>query len=48
MATPHVSAVLALIASSHPKWRHRPNRLVDALLDSAEHVRQPDCTAVSD
>jgi subtilisin family serine protease len=38
MATPHVSAVLALIASANPKWRHRPRRLVDALLDGAQPV----------
>jgi lantibiotic leader peptide-processing serine protease len=31
MATPHVSAALALIASAHPSLRHRPARLVARL-----------------
>jgi lantibiotic leader peptide-processing serine protease len=35
MATPHVSAVLALIASANPQWRHHPRHLVAALLGSA-------------
>jgi subtilisin family serine protease len=36
MATPHVSAVLALIASARPSLRHHVNSLVDVLLSSAE------------
>lgn len=39
MATPHVSAVLALIASANPRLRHRSRRLIDTLLDSALPVR---------
>jgi subtilisin family serine protease len=31
MATPHVSAALALIASAHPRLRHRPSALVALL-----------------
>ena len=38
MATPHVSAVLALIASSNPRARHNVDRLVDALKHSAQSV----------
>ena len=39
MATPHVSAVLALIASTHPRLRHRPEALVRLLKDGAREVR---------
>jgi subtilisin family serine protease len=35
MATPHVSAALALIASAHPGLRHRPQALVSRLLRQA-------------
>jgi lantibiotic leader peptide-processing serine protease len=35
MATPHVSAALALIASAHPGLRHKPQALVARLLDHA-------------
>lgn len=38
MATPHVSATLALIASARPELRHRPDKLVSALLNSARPV----------
>lgn len=39
MATPHVSAVLALIASAHPELRHRPGDLVRLMLSGAREVR---------
>jgi subtilisin family serine protease len=35
MATPHVSAVAALIASAKPGLRHRPGAILEALKDSA-------------
>jgi subtilisin family serine protease len=35
MATPHVSAVAALIVSAHPWLRHRPAAIVDALTSTA-------------
>jgi subtilisin family serine protease len=38
MATPHVSAVLALIASAHPELRHKPGALVDMLKATARHL----------
>ena len=38
MATPHVSATVALIASAQPQIRHNPNELVVRLLSSARHV----------
>jgi lantibiotic leader peptide-processing serine protease len=39
MATPHVSAVLALIASAHPELRNRPDELIGLLRDGARQVR---------
>ncbi len=39
MATPHVSAVLALIASTHPKLRHKPAALIGLMRDGARQVR---------
>jgi subtilisin family serine protease len=39
MATPHVSAVLALIASAHAELRHHPGGLVRLLLSGAREVR---------
>ena len=39
MATPHVSAVLALIASANRSARHNPDRLVRILKDSAQDIR---------
>jgi subtilisin family serine protease len=38
MATPHVSAVLALIASAQPELRHKPAALVEALKDGAREI----------
>ena len=38
MATPHASAVLALIASKFPAARHNPAMLVSMLKDGAQHV----------
>ena len=38
MATPHVSGVLAMIASANPRARHNVDRLVDILKDSAQHI----------
>lgn len=38
MATPHASAVAALIASAEPELRHRPAALVSALKDSAREA----------
>jgi len=38
MATPHVSAVLALIASAHEELRHHPDGLVRLLLNGAREV----------
>lgn len=39
MATPHVSAVLALIASAQPALRGKPDRLVAALKAGARSAR---------
>jgi subtilisin family serine protease len=39
MATPHVSAVLALIASANRSARHNPDRLVRILKDSAQDIK---------
>ena len=39
MATPHVSAVLALIASARPALRGKPDRLVAALKSSTRNAR---------
>jgi subtilisin family serine protease len=39
MATPHASAVLALIASAHPLLQHRPDALTFVLKASARNVR---------
>jgi subtilisin family serine protease len=44
MATPHVSAVAALIASSNPEARHHPATILDLLRDgarSAHNTTQP-------
>jgi len=38
MATPHASAVLALIAASHHQWRHNVDALVAQLKATAEDV----------
>ena len=38
MATPHVSAVLALIASSNKLARHHPNLMVSILKQSAQNI----------
>ena len=38
MATPHVSAVLAMIASEEPKLRHNPRALVEKLKQGAKHI----------
>jgi hypothetical protein len=38
MATPHASAVLALIASVHPEPRGNPRGLVQVLKDTARDV----------
>lgn len=38
MATPHVSAVLALIASKNKEARHHPEELVGILKDSAQEI----------
>jgi subtilisin family serine protease len=38
MATPHVSAVAALIASRYPSLRHQPLAIKSVLLDTATHV----------
>lgn len=38
MATPHVSAAIALIASASPQLRHRPEALVNRLLNRARDV----------
>jgi subtilisin family serine protease len=38
MATPHVSAVAALIASRYPALRHQPLAIKTVLLDTATHV----------
>jgi subtilisin family serine protease len=38
IATPHASAVLALIVSAHPTLRHRPNGLIAALKSSARPI----------
>jgi subtilisin family serine protease len=37
MATPHASAVLALIASAHPEFRHHPDELVGAMKAGTTH-----------
>jgi len=39
MATPHVSAVAALIASTNPDARGDPNRVERSLKSSARHIR---------
>jgi subtilisin family serine protease len=39
MATPHVSAVLALIASARPALRGKPDRLVAALKSTTRNAR---------
>ncbi|MBI2757226.1 MAG: S8 family serine peptidase [Chloroflexi bacterium] len=39
MATPHVSAVLALIASANKEARHNPAKLIRILKDSAQEIR---------
>ena len=39
MATPHVSAVLALIASQNPKARHNPATLVSILKKGAQKIK---------
>ena len=39
MATPHASAVAALIASRYPSLRHRPLAIVSVLKSTAERVR---------
>ena len=39
MATPHASAVLALIASSNPAARHHPATLIALLKSGAQHIR---------
>jgi lantibiotic leader peptide-processing serine protease len=38
MATPHVSAALALIASKEPGLRHNPRALVAKLKEGAQHI----------
>jgi subtilisin family serine protease len=38
MATPHVSAVLALAVSAHPELRHRPRQLVAHLKATAQDI----------
>jgi subtilisin family serine protease len=38
MATPHVSAALALIASKEPGLRHNPRALVEKLKQGAQHI----------
>jgi subtilisin family serine protease len=38
MATPHASAVLALIASANPQLRHKPDQLVSRLKRGAREV----------
>jgi len=40
MATPHFSAVLALIASAQPELRNRPNELIAPLRNGARGVRR--------
>ncbi len=39
MATPHASAVLALIASQNKDARHHPEQLVEILKESAQEIR---------
>ncbi len=39
MATPHASAVVALIASANPRLQHRPDALISKLKASARTVR---------
>jgi lantibiotic leader peptide-processing serine protease len=39
MAAPHAAAAVALIASEHPRLRHRPGRLVARLKATARSVR---------
>ena len=39
MATPHASAVLALIASAKPQLAHNPNALVNQLTKTARKVK---------
>ncbi len=38
MATPHVSAVLALAVSAHPELRYRPRQLIDHLKATAQNI----------
>ena len=47
MAAPHVSAALALIASAHPKLRHRPAALISLLKAKANRSVHNETRAVS-